>query len=97
MVLCIKLKDSLKIKPPICFLIEDAPELIIAWQRGTAGILFGSVYIGTLLYYPSGCITTHRLINARPLTMETVSTKRTYLMQIDIERRRRNEIMNLSH
>lgn len=74
MVLCIKLKDSLKIKPHP-FLVEDAPELIIAWQRGTAGILFGSVYIGTLLYCSSGYITTHRLINVRPLTMETVSTK----------------------
>lgn len=74
MVLCIKLKDSLKIKPHP-FLVEDASEKIVAWPGDTAGILFGSVYIGTLLYCSSGCITTHRLINARPLTMETVSTK----------------------
>lgn len=74
MVLCIKLKDSLKIKPHP-FLVEDASEKIVAWPGDTAGILFGSVYIGTLLYYPSGYITTHRLINVRPLTMETVSTK----------------------
>lgn len=74
MVLCIKLKDSLKIKPHP-FLVEDAPEQIIAWPRDTAGIQFGSAYIGTLLYYPSGYITTRRLINVRPLTMETVSTK----------------------
>lgn len=46
MVLCIKLKDSLKIKPHP-FLVEDAPEKIVAWPGDTAGILFGSVCIGT--------------------------------------------------
>lgn len=46
MVLCIKLKDSLKIKPHP-FLVEDASEKIVAWPGDTAGILFGSVYIGT--------------------------------------------------
>lgn len=65
----------IKNKASNLFSIEDVPELIIAWQRGTAGILFGSVCIGTLLYCSSGYITTHRLINVRPLTMETVSTK----------------------
>lgn len=91
MVLCIKLKDSLKIKPNP-FLVEDAPEKIVAWPGDTAGILFGSVYIGTLLYCSSGYITIH------PSSHDGNSLdKRTYLMQIDIERRRRNEIMNLSH
>lgn len=96
MVLCIKLKDSLKIKPHP-FLVEDAPEKIVAWPGDTAGILFGSVYIGTLLYCSSGYITTHRP-NQCPSSHDGNSLdKRTYLMQIDIERRRRNEIMNLSH
>lgn len=55
MVLCIKLKDLLKIKFYF-FFVEDVLEKIVVWLGDIVGILFGSVYIGIFLYYFSGYI-----------------------------------------
>lgn len=74
MVLCIKLKDLLKIKFYF-FFVEDVLEKIVVWLGDIVGILFGSVYIGIFLYYFSGYIIIYWLINVCFFMMEIVLIK----------------------
>lgn len=74
MVLCIKLKDLLKIKFYF-FFVEDVLEKIVVWLGDIVGILFGSVYIGIFLYCFSGYIIIYWFINVCFFMMEIVLIK----------------------